>query len=63
MMMVYDIRAGVWVDDDEDEDGPGRGGCRRPPRPAGGRDAPTPRLALGLQPVVREAGPLGRYGR
>jgi hypothetical protein len=62
MVSVYDMRSGLWIDG-EDEDGPGRGGCRRPPEPLAAPGTPVPRLQLALQPVAREGQLRVRHGR
>jgi hypothetical protein len=48
MVIIFDMVAGRWSDEQDDCEGPGRGGCRRPasPREPQARRAPGLQLAL-----------------
>ncbi len=51
MVKVFDMRAGTWTDDEQDDDGVGRGGCcHGEPQPRD-RRAALPRLQLALVAV------------
>jgi hypothetical protein len=66
MVYTYDVASGRWSGDEGEDDGPGRGGCRRPAEPLSQHARPALRLelmpvAFGAVPDGRSPGP--RYGR
>jgi hypothetical protein len=52
MVTVYDMRAGTWTDEEQEDEGVGRGGCCRRETASQGRRLAMPRLQLGLIPVT-----------
>lgn len=51
MVKVYDMLAGTWTDEEQEDEGVGRGGCCRQAPEAKQRRAAIPRLQLALLPV------------
>lgn len=51
MVKVYDMLAGTWTDEAQDDDGVGRGGCCRPAPEATRARVAMPRLQLALLPI------------
>jgi len=51
MVLVFDMVAGRWSDEEGDDEGPGRGGCRRPPSPMADARRRMPSPGLSLMPV------------